>query len=32
VEHEPIALPNRVYHPDYTRQPLPKEMFVPAVY
>ncbi|WP_459615111.1 polyphosphate kinase 2 [Bordetella sp. 2513F-2] len=32
VEHAPIELPAREHHPDYTRRPLPPEMFVPAVY
>jgi polyphosphate kinase 2 len=32
VEHEPISLPDRVYHPDYLRQPVPATMFVPAAY
>lgn len=32
VVHEPIALPAREHHPDYTRNPLPPDMFVPAIY
>jgi polyphosphate kinase 2 len=32
VEHEPVALPPRVFHPDYSRNPLPDTMFVPSVY
>ncbi|WP_445242178.1 polyphosphate kinase 2 [Methylovirgula sp. 4M-Z18] len=32
VHHEPVALPDRVYHPDYHRNPIPPEMFVPARY
>jgi len=32
VEHPAIMLPRREHHPDYIRQPLPDEMFVPAVY
>jgi len=32
VEHTPIVLPARVRHPDYHRHPVPKEMYVPAVY
>ena len=32
VEHAPIVLPARVHHPDYIRAPIPKEMYVPAVY
>jgi polyphosphate kinase len=32
VEHAPIVLPARVHNPDYIRAPIPKEMYVPAVY
>ena len=32
VVHEPIALLAREHHPDYTRNPLPPDMFVPAIY
>jgi polyphosphate kinase 2 (PPK2 family) len=32
VEHEPVLLPERVHNPDYLRGPIPKEMYVPAVY
>ena len=32
IDHPPVELPGREHHPDYTRQPLPREMFVPAVY
>ncbi|ARP94978.1 polyphosphate kinase 2 [Bordetella genomosp. 13] len=32
VEHPEIILPEREHHPDYSRQPLPAEMFVPSVY
>jgi polyphosphate kinase 2 len=32
VEHAPIALPDRVHHPDYIRHPVPAEMIVPEVY
>ncbi len=32
VERESVSLPERVHNPDYLRQPVPKEMFVPAVY
>jgi polyphosphate kinase 2 len=32
VRHEPIVLPARVHNPDYHRNPVPTEMFVPAVY
>ncbi|HWA45440.1 MAG TPA: polyphosphate kinase 2 [Hypericibacter adhaerens] len=32
VAHAPITLPARVRNPDYLRGPVPKEMYVPAVY
>ena len=32
VHHEPIAMPEREHQPDYARHPVPKEMYVPAVY
>jgi polyphosphate kinase 2 len=32
VEHAPVSLPARVHNPDYLRNPVPREMFVPAVY
>ena len=32
VERDPVVLPARVHNPDYLRHPVPKEMFVPAVY
>ncbi len=32
VPHEPITLPQRVFNPDYERQVLPKELYVPEVY
>jgi len=32
VAHDPVALPERVHNPDYLRGPIPKEMYVPAVY
>ncbi|SAL58666.1 polyphosphate kinase [Caballeronia peredens] len=32
VEHQPITLPDRVFNPDYLRQPVPDEMYVPEVY
>ena len=27
-----VALPERVHNSDYTRAPLPRELYVPAVY
>lgn len=32
VVHEPITLPERVHNPDYTRNPLPRELFVPDLF
>jgi polyphosphate kinase 2 len=32
VVHAPITLPERVHNPNYTRVPLPREMYVPPVY
>ena len=32
VVREPIVLPERVHHEDYSRKPVPEEMFVPQVY
>jgi polyphosphate kinase 2 len=32
VEHPTIVLPDRVRNPDYTRHPVPPEMYVPKVY
>jgi polyphosphate kinase 2 len=32
VPHDPVTLPERVHNPDYHRGPLPKEIYVPAVY
>ncbi len=32
IEREEVALPERVHNPNYLRNPVPKEMFVPTVY
>jgi len=32
LPHEPIQLPRREYRPDYIRQPMPPDMYVPARY
>jgi polyphosphate kinase 2 len=32
VPHAEVKLPRRVRHPDYLRESLPREMYVPAVY
>ncbi|HXP96929.1 MAG TPA: polyphosphate kinase 2, partial [Telmatospirillum sp.] len=32
VEHAPVVLPERVHNPDYVRNPLPEELFVPKIY
>jgi polyphosphate kinase len=32
VPHAPVTLPERVHNPDYHRGPLPREIYVPAIY
>ncbi len=32
VTRPPVELPARTYHPDYQRNPVPREMYVPPVY
>jgi polyphosphate kinase len=32
VQHERVVLPARVHNPDYHRGPIPKDMYVPAIY
>ena len=32
VERTPVILPQRVYNPDYLRNPVPDEMIVPNIY
>ena len=32
IEHEPVALPERVRNPDYKREPLPQALFIPEIY
>ena len=32
VSHKPVTLPSRVHHPDYHRNPVPREMMIPEVY
>ena len=32
VPHAPIAMPPREHKPDYVRHPVPKDLYVPAVY
>jgi hypothetical protein len=32
IEKPPVELPTRVRNPDYIRQPVPPEMFVPERY
>jgi polyphosphate kinase 2 len=32
VPHAPVVLPERIFNPDYLRGPVPREMYVPAVY
>jgi len=32
VPHDPVTLPERIHNPDYARTPIPKQMYVPAMY
>ena len=32
IHHDPIVLPQRDHKPDYARHPVPKDMYVPAIY
>ncbi|MFZ4536088.1 polyphosphate kinase 2 [Propionivibrio sp.] len=32
IEREPVVLPERVHNPDYSRHPVPPELFVPTTY
>jgi polyphosphate kinase len=32
IHHDPVVMPERVRNPNYIRGPLPKEIYVPAVY
>jgi polyphosphate kinase 2 len=32
IQHSPVTLPERIYHKDYARRPVPKDMIVPEVY
>jgi polyphosphate kinase len=32
VHHDPIVMPERDHKPDYARHPIPKELYVPAIY
>jgi polyphosphate kinase len=32
IEHENIHLPDRVYNPDYIRNPVPRDIIVPSAY
>ncbi len=32
VDHPEVILPDRVHNPDYTREPIPKKMYVPDVF
>jgi polyphosphate kinase len=32
VPRAPVVLPERVHHPDYNREPVPDDMYVPAIY
>jgi polyphosphate kinase 2 len=32
IDHEPVTLPARIHSPDYSREPMPEDMYVPGVY
>ncbi|MFH1339895.1 MAG: polyphosphate kinase 2, partial [Pseudomonadota bacterium] len=32
IGREPVVLPPRIYNPDYSRGPIPPEMYVPERY
>ncbi|MBN9246466.1 polyphosphate kinase 2 [Hyphomicrobium sp.] len=32
VPRAPVVLPERVHHPDYSRAPVPDDLYVPAIY
>ncbi len=32
IDYDPIELPARVHHPDYSRAPIPEEIYVPKIY
>jgi polyphosphate kinase len=32
IPREPVVLPERVHNPEYHRAPVPREMYVPAIY
>ena len=32
VAHQQVVLPERVHNPDYTRHPIPADMYIPDVY
>jgi len=32
VPRAPVVLPERVHHPDYSREPVPADMYVPSTY
>jgi polyphosphate kinase len=32
VQHDPIVMPEREHKPDYERHPVPKDLYVPAIY
>ena len=32
IEHEPVTLPTRIYHDDYSRNPIPADMYIPSLY
>jgi polyphosphate kinase 2 len=32
IEHPKVVLPARVHHPDYIREPIPRQMYAPKLY
>ncbi|HZE97105.1 MAG TPA: polyphosphate kinase 2 [Planctomycetota bacterium] len=32
IKHDAVSIPDRIHHPDYHRNPVPKDMYVPEVY
>lgn len=32
IEHEAVTLPTRIYHEDYSRNPIPANMYIPSIY
>jgi lysozyme family protein len=32
IQHPAVSIPARVHHPDYHRNPVPKEMIIPEIF